>query len=86
MKVRNDTMRPPETSAHLEWVPGSRNSPSWRPDNASAPKICVSSPRITSGMPSFSVDRPGTSEITRPACSIRAGAATMSPAPAGQRA
>ena len=28
MKVRNDTMRPSRTSAHLEWVPGRRNRPS----------------------------------------------------------
>ena len=47
MKVEKPSIRPPDTCAHLEWVPGISTTPSRTP----APAILVSSPRITSGAP-----------------------------------
>ena len=41
-------MRPASASTHFECVPGSRKRPEPLPSAASAPKTCVSSPRITS--------------------------------------
>lgn len=66
MKVANWVVRFSSRLTHLLWAPGRTNS-NCISVGFSAPMICVSSPRITSGTPAeFSVLTPGTMTTRHP--------------------
>ena len=90
--VVNAVSRPSRTRHHFEWVPGSTtcDAAARSGARASAPQICVSSPRITSGSRSGRVVRspftitPGTMWSTPCPVSQGTSAAASNPASVGQ--
>src|SRR5437667_9719 len=78
MKVAKAWIVLPKTSAHLLCVPGrttTRGAACAHVSSSSAPRICVSSPRITSGTPSASRQTsPGTSQRRVPGTGVNAAA------------
>src|SRR5437762_26523 len=86
MNVANVSIPFAPTSAHLLCVPGSttaRRVPCRAVGSSSVPKICVSSPRITSGTPAASRHRrPGTIDRRVPGTAVNAAA--IAPKSAGQ--
>src|SRR5579864_954124 len=76
MNVVKSTIRPCSTRAHLLCVPG-RTASTPSSSGATAPSNCVSSPRMTSGVPATSrVVTPGTiASASSGACTIRSDSA-----------